>query len=471
MHRTMFLCLGFAFSGVAVSRGDEVAPYTAAVIEGDTPVHSGPGRNYYTTGRLRRGATVEVYRHDQGGWLAIRPPEGSFSLVGSRYLRAAGDELATVLEDHVGARVGSLESPDRDVVQVRLSKGEQVQLLEPAPVTSPNSRQSWYMIAPPAGEFRWIHESRIDGAPAAATTEKRPRRLPTTDEERPLEPSIEQDDDAPVESETAARSLPGAKLATYQIDQSRARNSEPDETDEPGWEASSRGAATPRPPATRIAAAPTRPRAEPAPKSKAATPPTRSGNLRTELDAIELSLSQSVAQDASQWNLTDINRRAERLLEQSATAVERGRSRMLLRKIARFEEIARGYAEVRASGMQSSRPIAPIEALGQAAPEAEPARRTLGNESREEPSRADGFVGVGRLTQVMSRRAGAPMFALVDENRQVRYFVTPSAGINLRSYVGKQVGISGLAAYNPTYSKQQLTAERIDILSDSVLRR
>ena len=41
-----------------------------------------------------------------------------------------------------------------------------------------------------------------------------------------------------------------------------------------------------------------------------------------ELAAVE----QSVAQDASQWNLTDINRRAERLLEQSATAVERVRA-------------------------------------------------------------------------------------------------------------------------------------------------
>lgn len=468
MHRTILLCFGLACSGIAVTRGEEVQPYEAAIIDADAPVHSGPGRNYYITGRLGVGATVEVYRHDQGGWLAIRPPEGSFSLVGSRYLRATSDGLATVLEDHVGARVGSLESPDRDVVQVRLSKGEQVQLLEPAPVTSPNSRQSWYMIAPPAGEFRWIHESRIDRRPAVA--EIRPRRLPAIERERRLAPTSAEYDAAPVDVDSTTTTR-GAKLATYQMDPSHSRNREAAEADERGWEASTRDTVRPAQ-ATRNAASSIPTPAEGVGEARtAAAAPTRSGNLRTELDAIELALSQTVAQDASQWDFADINRRAERLLDQSATAVERGRSRLLLRKIARFEEIARGYADVRASGMQSGRPIAPIEALAQSSPATETTRPGQDRRLRAEPSRADGFVGVGRLTQVLSRRAGAPMFALVDDDRQVRYFVTPAAGVNLRSYVGKQVGVSGVATYNPTYSKQQLTAERIDILSDSVLRR
>ncbi|MDZ4783734.1 MAG: hypothetical protein SGJ19_26095, partial [Planctomycetia bacterium] len=147
MRSALLICLGFALAWAGPVRGDELSPYAVTVLEDGAPVHSGPGRNYYETGRLHRGAEVEVYRHDQGGWLAIRPPDGSFSLVGSRYLKQTADGLAEVLEDHVGARVGSLESPDRDVVQVRLSRGEQVQLLEPAPVTSPNSSQTWYMIA------------------------------------------------------------------------------------------------------------------------------------------------------------------------------------------------------------------------------------------------------------------------------------------------------------------------------------
>ena len=39
--------------------------------------------------KLKRGAEVEVYRHDPGGWCAIRPVEGSFSWVSARYVKPA----------------------------------------------------------------------------------------------------------------------------------------------------------------------------------------------------------------------------------------------------------------------------------------------------------------------------------------------------------------------------------------------
>lgn len=458
----------------ALAAAEEVSPYSAVVAADGTAVHSGPGRNYYVTGRLRRGAEVEIYRHDAGGWLAIRPPDGSFSLVGTRYLRPTGDGLAVVKEDHVGARIGSLESPDRDAVQVRLSQGEEVQLLEPTPVTSPNSRQSWYMISPPAGEFRWIHESQLAGGAQAPVATARPRRLPATREERPLPPAAE--DVIDLDQEADAGPTQAATLATYQIDRSRdgANQAEETATEDAGWTAASHTEPARRrePPA---AERPTeRAAEEPVPPRRAATPspaapPTRGGGLRAELDAIELALSQMVAQDSSHWDFTDINRRAERLLDQSATAVERGRSRLLLRKIARFEEIARGHAGVRASGMQSTRPVAPLDPL----PDLNRSSLAITPRTRSPRASSGGssLVGVGRLTQVTSKRPGAPSFALVDENRQVRYFVTASPGVNLRTYVGKQVEISGLSSFNSAFSKQQLTAERVDILSDSVLRR
>lgn len=460
--RLLFLAW-LGMSGASI-RAQEVAPYVATIAEDGAPVQSGPGRNYYVTGRLRRGAEVEVYRHDAGGWLAIRPPDGSFSLVGSRYLRRNGDGLATVLEDQVGARVGSLESPDRDVVQVRLARGEEVRLLEPEPVTSPNSRQSWYMISPPAGEFRWVHESRVVGGARADAVPTEPRHLPKV-HENDVEPA--RDDWRRTGDEETLADDPeahGTKLATYQIERDGAssQNSADGEGEEEGWSAPNQPAQS-APPRRRAASERER-------MATAATErPTRGNSLRAELDAIELALSQMVAQDAGEWDFTEINRRAEHLLEQSATAIERGRSRMLLRKIARFEDIAQGYADVRKSGMQTSRPIAAIDVPPES-PSIAMNSRTR-EPSVDVPSRSGDFVGVGRLTQVMSRRPGAPRFALVDENRQVRCFVTPSAGINLRSYVGKQVEIHGNATDSRGYSKQLLTAERVDVLSDGILRR
>ena len=56
-------------------------PCQAFVLKDETLVLSGPGESHYPTEQLDQGATVEVYREDPGGWFAIRPVEGSFSLV------------------------------------------------------------------------------------------------------------------------------------------------------------------------------------------------------------------------------------------------------------------------------------------------------------------------------------------------------------------------------------------------------
>src|SRR5690606_12650897 len=112
-------------SGRALADG---FPYVAYVSTNDVYVRSGPGRDYYPTDKLDKGQPVEVYRHDPGGWLAIRPPRGSFSWVSARHLDLAEDNLAVVNSDRVVARVGSEFSDVRDVIQVRLARDEKVAL-------------------------------------------------------------------------------------------------------------------------------------------------------------------------------------------------------------------------------------------------------------------------------------------------------------------------------------------------------
>src|SRR5438045_788902 len=38
----------------------------------------------YVTNRLRRGTPVKVFGEEEGGWLKIAPPEGSFSWINTR---------------------------------------------------------------------------------------------------------------------------------------------------------------------------------------------------------------------------------------------------------------------------------------------------------------------------------------------------------------------------------------------------
>jgi len=132
-------------------------PYEAYINSADVYVRSGPGRDYYPTDKLQKGEKVEIYRHDPGGWYAIRPPRRSFSWVSSRHLDAVGNDLAMSNTERAVARVGSAFSDVRDVIQVRLEKGEKVELLAPQSPDSP-----WCKIAPPAGEFRWVFAKFVD---------------------------------------------------------------------------------------------------------------------------------------------------------------------------------------------------------------------------------------------------------------------------------------------------------------------
>lgn len=139
----------------------ESFPYSARVTVDGTYVRSGPGNEYYPTAKLAAGCKVEVYRHDAGDWCAIRPPEGSFSWVPAKYLKLGRDGVAEVLAMEVPARVGSHLSDVRDVVQVRLRRGETVAVLDTKEFIAGEEPGTWYKIAPPAGEFRWIAAAKI----------------------------------------------------------------------------------------------------------------------------------------------------------------------------------------------------------------------------------------------------------------------------------------------------------------------
>jgi len=130
-------------------------PYQAVVVAEEAYVRSGPGGSYYPTEKLSRGQTVEVYRHESGGWCAIRPTNSSFSWLSDRHAKLLENNLAVVIEDGAAARIGSRLSDERHVVQVRLRKDELVEVLEP-----PDSN-GWIKIAPPSGEFRWIAEADV----------------------------------------------------------------------------------------------------------------------------------------------------------------------------------------------------------------------------------------------------------------------------------------------------------------------
>ena len=362
----------------AAAAADPHFPYKAYVTADDVHVRSGPGENYYPTDQLKQGQEVEVYRHDPGGWYAIRPPRGSFSWVSSRHLQADRDGLATVTEDRIAARVGSRFSDVRDVIQVRLHRGELVELLDGKPAAaSAAAANPWCKIAPPSGEFRWVSAKFVD-------------------------PDFPRD---------------GVR---------RTRDSQ--------------------------ASASAGPSGPAAPRHLSAE------QYQTALNDLDIELSTMVIGEPAVWDFGELRPRAQTLFDQAETAVERGRARMLVSKIARFEDIKRRSEKVAALRQE----IGHADRLVSL-----PAKNPLNPPSPTDP---DGrFDAVGQLVQVQNPKAGTPQYAVVDAAGNVRSYISPAPGVNLRSYVGRQVGITGIRGYMPEQHAAHIMARHVSVVDGTVV--
>ena len=395
-----------AFLAVAVSclscalceftSGDEATlPYKAYVTADDVYVRSGPGQSYYPTEKLKAGQEVEVYRHDPGGWRAIRPPEGSFSWVSSRFLKPGVENLAVVTEDRVAARVGSRFSDRRDVIQIRLHQAEVVEVLEKK--KSANGKV-WYKIAPPSGEFRWVFGRYVDADRSAGV------RKTSGNESRAVSSPHTPATDSEADSITPSNSADGADGPFHRP-------------------------AVPR---------------EMTPKE-----------YRAKLDQIDLELATMVVEEPTVWSFDEFRHRADKLLGQAETAVERGRVQALLNKMVRFEDIKQRYDTIDLVRRRTDRINNRLARLGPTEPKYE--RRPESN-SR--------FDGEGQLTRINSPKPGAPRYALIDEQGEVQCYVGPAPGVPLQHYVGRRIGINGETSHIPQQGKRHVTARHIDPLED-----
>jgi len=165
---------------------EETFPYTATIESESANIRSGPAAVHYVTNQLKRGEKVEVYRHDPGGWYAIRPPQSEFSLVRAKYvLLNPNSGTGRITKDGTRAWVGTRLAPKSEPMwQVQLQRRDVVEVIGKQQVKDANGQvNAWYEIAPPAGEFRWIHESEFQKPQLAANDQ--------SDELQPTAESLE----------------------------------------------------------------------------------------------------------------------------------------------------------------------------------------------------------------------------------------------------------------------------------------
>jgi hypothetical protein len=128
-------------------------------------VRSAPRDNASPTSRLRANDKVSIVRESPPstpGWLAIRPPAGSFSWIQGKYLKVEGRsgvvEGDAKVEVPVLAGSNFIEAPPT-VETGRVRGGTRVALLD-QPMRTPEGGL-WYPIQPVADEVRWIPASAV----------------------------------------------------------------------------------------------------------------------------------------------------------------------------------------------------------------------------------------------------------------------------------------------------------------------
>ncbi|MDR3110073.1 MAG: SH3 domain-containing protein [Planctomycetaceae bacterium] len=132
------------------------------VVRSETVSRSGPGDDYYETSRLYSGDRIEIYHEADNGWLAIRPPIGSFSWVGAEYVDVAANSVGTVTAEGLASRIGSEFSDQCQTVSVRLRRGEKVSVVDRIETPENPACKVWLKISPPSGEFRWIRKEDVE---------------------------------------------------------------------------------------------------------------------------------------------------------------------------------------------------------------------------------------------------------------------------------------------------------------------
>jgi hypothetical protein len=350
--------------------------------------------------------------------------------------------------------------------QLTLKAGELVSIVSEKKVaTKSGGEQTWLKIAPPAGEFRWIHLRDV-------SRQKPKAPPPMLAVEANDEPAVEPEQPLRAEAEPRRIELAGEPIALTSLDDGRARldrrveqaqfrqsaanevkSLSPDgfvprkRRDQLGSavETGSGGAvAVAVGPRSEARMASVAPRSLPA--SSAPAPMVggvADGDLRRQLDQIELELSLMMSQDRSQWNFEELERRVQALVDSGADPVSRGRARLALDKIKQFEKSFANSGGLPHSGVSKDSVASPPAATS-----------TLADPR---------YDAQGTLKEVISRKSANPIapYAVVDSEGQPVCFVSPSPGLNLHRYLNKQVGLYGRRGYLEELKKPHVLAERV----------
>jgi hypothetical protein len=433
-------------------------PYEAVVQTEGAYVRSGPGKSYYPTDRLNRGSRVSVHRHDPGGWFMVAPPPGSFSWVRGEHVRKTGVSRGVLTADNVVVRVGSTFGDEtRDVEQIRLSTGDEVEVVEQKTLQTEQGPIEFFKIRPPQGEYRWMAGQDLAAAdPVVRQQQDRNPFMPPSN---------------------ARRDTPAAT-----------------ETPEPFVRRSSAPSPAPSPPTGEVYeprnASSNEVGARPNGAESAAL--TAQKQRLAELDA---AFREMVNRRTGEWNFTQLEQGYDQLRREAASPAIASQVTLRTEALERYRKIKAEYDDLMKLTSESRRRDAELLSLqrqpgglpnavppnSQPSPEPDPfAGQPLPSSqdgwTPSEPRPRDELAGTPNSTPPASRPAtgeqppkfdgagvvqrtpaalgGMPQHVLVTPQGRVLAYLQGTPGVNLDQYLGRAMGLWG-----QRYYRQDLRAD------------
>ncbi len=459
-----------------VAQGDHemTFPYQAQVANEGALVRSGPGRVHYATSRLARNDTVEVYQHDPGGWCAIRPVDGSFCLVPEEAIEILEDGIGQITKDRTKAWVGTELGPvDKPLGQVPLSRGEQVEILGQASWPTPDGLSTtWYQIAPPAGEFRWIHESDLQRPPTledpmlasrpspeqtiglstVTQTRYEPPVIPATYQEatnrqQPMQRSLNAVNRGWRQASRPAGNRFSTELQANDRFHQSVPVSSPAQVPGANWHSAERLASASVDPSFDLRQIrPTWPREMDSGFSAGNPGSTNTQPLTGRLTELELKLNNEMIKKPQQWRLIDIQTVAESIYESTSDPLERLQAQRLLEKLANCRKIRSGYQDVFTPAGTTNQ----NGAFGS------------GVALQDDLSLNATYDAYGWLNELI-RDGGQSVstFVLQDDDGKITHHVAAAPGLNINRFLKSKVGIIGQRGYHNGLRLDHVTAERV----------
>ncbi len=453
-------------------------PYQAFVVQDKATVHSGPGAVHYATDELTVDSVVEVYRHDPGGWCAIRPPKGSFSLIPASAINLIGDRVGEIeidgIQAWVGTRLGAVENP---LWQVKLNENERVQILGELSWPNPEGHStSWFQVSPPAGEFRWIRKADIK--PPVLQNQ-----LPDAIAAKPIRSA---ESDIPTDIQTDGRFNNRVAQASYQDDPAFEESLDPPSTQNTtvnqGW----KQATTPiRIADRRVASIPTEPfkipaidspsKVEPITgggyKRPAATEPAKpttaavqnsspileeklaplSGPVSQRLLVLDASLTTEMLKSPDEWDLETILNQATSVSTASSDIRERQQAVRLIKKIRKCIAIQSNFENVYTDNRLDDTLIG-----------------VVGTGVDSQVQLGTRYDAHGWLNQLVRGKGNLePTYVLENDKGEIIFHVGPAPGLNLNRYLKSKVGVIGKRGYHRELKMNHVTADRVVVLDST----